>query len=91
MASHSLLQGIFPTEGSKPALLLAGRCFTVEPPGIVVDMGNTKYETANLSMVHKQMKFIPSYGGSIFIIIYCTFILGMYIMFLLLSIKSLSS
>ena len=59
-----------------------GRCFTVEPPGIVVDMVNTKYETENLSMVHKQMEFISSNGGHIFIIIYCTFILSMYIMFL---------
>ena len=53
-------QGIFPTQGSKPGLLLAGRCFTAEPPGIVVEMVNTKYKTANLSMAHKQMKFISS-------------------------------
>ena len=31
MGSHSLLQGIFPTQGSNPHL--TGRFFTTEPPG----------------------------------------------------------
>ena len=29
VGSHSLLQGIFPTQGSNPGLLIAGRFFTV--------------------------------------------------------------
>ena len=32
VSSHFLLQGIFPTQGSDPWLLLAGRLFTTEPP-----------------------------------------------------------
>ena len=31
--SLSLLQGIFPTQGSNPGLCIAGRFFTPEPPG----------------------------------------------------------
>ena len=31
--SLSLLQGIFPTQGSNPGLCVAGRFFTPEPPG----------------------------------------------------------
>ena len=30
---HFLLQGIFPTQGANPCLLLAGGFFTTEPPG----------------------------------------------------------
>ena len=30
---HSLLQGTFPTQGSKSSLLIAGRFFTAEPSG----------------------------------------------------------
>jgi len=30
---HFLLQGIFPSQGSKPRLLLAGGFFTAEPLG----------------------------------------------------------
>ena len=30
---HALLQGIFPTQGSNTCLEMAGRFFTIEPPG----------------------------------------------------------
>ena len=49
VGSHSLLQGIFPTQGSNPrphGSCIAGRFFTTEPPGKLLHTGWERYKNS---------------------------------------------
>ena len=49
VGSHSLLQGIFPTQGSNPrphSSCIAGRFFTTEPPGKLLHTGWERYKNS---------------------------------------------
>ena len=66
MGSHSPLQGIFPTQGSKPDLLTAGRFFTLPPRKSNSPWEVPKYDFLKIVSFYWVTLSITSFPGRIF-------------------------